>query len=63
MQNDNSHTRASQTLCPCSKSDTNQVSTVAGDPAVDAEEILSINRKLSCSHYETPGEHQVCCSL
>lgn len=29
---------------------TNQVSTVAGDPAVDAEEILSINRKLSCSH-------------
>lgn len=42
---------------------TNQVSTVAGDPAVDAEEILSINRKLSCSHNETPGEHQICCSL
>lgn len=62
MQNDNSHTRASQTLS-LQQIRYQQVSAVAGDPAVDAEEILSINRKLSCSHYETPGEHQVCCSL
>lgn len=35
-------TCVTQTLRPCSKTDTNQVSMMAGDPAMNAEEIFSI---------------------